>query len=146
MIPDVAGDPSPAAESTQSCKGLHTLCYHTRTFEHPQTYNPQVKLFGGYTRWSADLPAPTDTAPARSLLSTLGTAVRSAASGPAPGPVHLNCQFREPLAPLQADWSRACLQVGGQIQTFLVGREAEAACLGWVSGASGQGTAFVRAA
>ena len=67
-------------------------------------------MFGSYARWAADLPAPTDAVPARSLLSSLGHAVRAAAASPRPGPVHLNCQFREPLAPLQADWSRACLQ------------------------------------
>lgn len=79
----------------------------------PPLYWPilKVKMFGGYTRWHADLPAPTDAVPARSLLSSVDHAVRAAAAAPRPGPVHLNCQFREPLAPVAAGWSAACLQV-----------------------------------
>lgn len=71
--------------------------------------NAQVKMFGGYTRWHADLPAPGDALPARTVLSAVDTAV-AAARGLPPGPVHLNCQFREPLAPVEAGaWDRACL-------------------------------------
>lgn len=73
----------------------------------------QVKMFGGYARWHADLPAPSDAIPARSLLSSLDHAARAAGAAARPGPVHLNCQFREPLAPVAGSWSRACLQVGG---------------------------------
>lgn len=51
-------------------------------------------MFGGYTRWHADLPAPVDALPARTLLSAVDTAVQYAAAGLPPGPVHLNCQFR----------------------------------------------------
>ena len=53
----------------------------------------QVKIFGGFTRWHADLPAPLDTLPARTVLSAVDTAVQHATGLPA-GPVHLNCQFR----------------------------------------------------
>ena len=53
----------------------------------------QVKLFGTFARWHADLPSPLDSLPARSLLSTVDTAVQRATGAP-PGPVHLNCQFR----------------------------------------------------
>lgn len=70
-------------------------------------------MFGGYARWHADLPAPSDAIPARSLLSSLDHAARAAGAAARPGPVHLNCQFREPLAPVAGSWSRACLQVGG---------------------------------
>eukprot|EP00887_Chlorella_sp_A99_P005642 scaffold1.g5642.t1 len=69
----------------------------------------QVKIFGNYTRWAADLPAATDQIPARSLLTTVDAAVAAAAAPAVPGPVHLNCQFREPLAPVAAPWDRACL-------------------------------------
>lgn len=66
-------------------------------------------MFGGYTRWHADLPAPVDALPARTILSAVDTAV-AAARGLPSGPVHLNCQFREPLAPVEAGaWDRACL-------------------------------------
>ena len=71
---------------------------------------PQVKMFGGFTRWHADLPAPLDAVPARTILSAVGTAVQRAVGVPA-GPVHLNCQFREPLAPVETGaWDRRCLQ------------------------------------
>lgn len=53
----------------------------------------QVKLFGGYARWHADLPAPHDALPARLVLSAVDTAVQRATGLP-PGPVHINCQFR----------------------------------------------------
>ncbi len=59
----------------------------------------QVKLFGSYARWFADVPTPsTEISPAY-LLSTIDYAVAAASGNPA-GPVHLNCMFREPLAPL----------------------------------------------
>lgn len=69
-------------------------------------------MFASYARWHADMPPPSDSIPARSVLSTLDTAAGRAGAGSRPGPVHLNCQFREPLAPLPGDWSRKCLQVG----------------------------------
>lgn len=60
-----------------------------------QTIN-QVNIFGNYPRWQVDI-APPDTQVSPSyLLSTVDHAFRMAADGP----VHLNCQFREPLAPL----------------------------------------------
>jgi 2-succinyl-5-enolpyruvyl-6-hydroxy-3-cyclohexene-1-carboxylate synthase len=58
----------------------------------------QVKLFGDYVRWQFDLPTPTlDIAPAM-VLTTADQAVYRAMRTP-PGPVHLNCMFRKPLAP-----------------------------------------------
>ncbi|GAB4817906.1 hypothetical protein N2152v2_004952 [Parachlorella kessleri] len=70
----------------------------------------QVKIFGSFTRWHADLPTPTDAVPARSLLSDIDNAARAATASARPGPVHLNCSFRDPLAPVAAEWSRACLR------------------------------------
>ncbi|KAK9806829.1 hypothetical protein WJX72_004058 [[Myrmecia] bisecta] len=69
----------------------------------------QVKIFGGCTRWAVDVPPPDPAVPARMVLTTVDTAVRYATGTPA-GPVHLNCQFREPLAPVQAAWPEPVLQ------------------------------------
>ena len=62
----------------------------------------QPGIFGGSVRWSADLPAPV----ARPGLnpywrSTVCRALAAAtgATGPQPGPVHLDVGFREPLVP-----------------------------------------------
>ena len=67
-------------------------------------------MFGSYVRWQADLPPPDDAMPARMALTTIDAAVRHA-TGPAAGPVHLNCQLREPLGPAPADWRRTALTV-----------------------------------
>jgi isochorismate synthase/2-succinyl-5-enolpyruvyl-6-hydroxy-3-cyclohexene-1-carboxylate synthase/2-succinyl-6-hydroxy-2,4-cyclohexadiene-1-carboxylate synthase/O-succinylbenzoate synthase len=66
----------------------------------------QVKIFGGYTRWASDVCPPSDPQqlPGRVILSTVDTALRHAVGGRTPGPVHLNFQFREPLAPSAANW------------------------------------------
>ena len=69
-------------------------------------------MFGGYVRWQVDLPPPDDAMPARMALTTIDTAVRHT-GGPNPGPVHINCQLREPLAPSVVPWNRMALQVGG---------------------------------
>eukprot|EP00892_Ulva_mutabilis_P000338 jgi/Ulvmu1/10304/UM060_0106.1 len=62
----------------------------------------QVKLFGGYVRHAVDLPPP-DASPAysaSSVLTVIDAAVRHAVNPSAPGPVHVNCQLRDPLAPV----------------------------------------------
>jgi 2-succinyl-5-enolpyruvyl-6-hydroxy-3-cyclohexene-1-carboxylate synthase len=62
----------------------------------------QVEFFGRQVRWFADVPAPD-------LSTDLGLAARYAdramsdSAGANPGPVHLNCMFREPLAPATLD-------------------------------------------
>ena len=67
-------------------------------------------MFGGYVRWQVDLPPPDDAMPARMALTTINTALHCAA-GQASGPVHINCQLREPLAPTPANWDRSALKV-----------------------------------
>lgn len=59
----------------------------------------QIKLYGSYVRHFHEmmLPEPTEGA-LRYLRQSLATAVRLAME-PARGPVHLNCPFRDPLAP-----------------------------------------------
>lgn len=62
----------------------------------------QVKIFGGYVRHAVDLPPPEPSpgysAPA--VLTAVDAAVRHAVNSSDPGPVHINCQFRDPLAPV----------------------------------------------
>lgn len=59
----------------------------------------QTRLFGGYARWSVNLPCPDTAISPAYLLGTADQAVYRARRSPA-GPVHLNCAFREPLAPV----------------------------------------------
>ena len=70
-----------------------------------------MKIFGSYTRWMADLAPPSASMPARVALTTVDTAVRWATQPGSAGPVHLNCQFREPLVPAIQDWPRSVLKV-----------------------------------
>lgn len=58
----------------------------------------QVKLYGDYVRWQAQLACPTPEIPLNYVLTTVDQAVYRATVGNA-GPVHLNWPFREPLAP-----------------------------------------------
>jgi 2-succinyl-5-enolpyruvyl-6-hydroxy-3-cyclohexene-1-carboxylate synthase len=59
---------------------------------------PQPGLFGEYVRWRFDAPPPTPAIDPAFVLTTADQAVHRAL-GPPAGPVHLNCMFREPLAP-----------------------------------------------
>ena len=77
----------------------------------PPLCTPQVKIFGAYTRFAADLAPPSGDAPARVLLPTLDAAFGAATSPTAAGPTHVNCQFREPLGPAMAPWPREVLRV-----------------------------------
>ncbi len=58
----------------------------------------QPGIFGCYARWQFDLPCPDEKIPFTSLLTTVDQAVFRSRY-PLPGPVHLNCMFREPLGP-----------------------------------------------
>ena len=64
----------------------------------------QCKIFGTFTRYYADLPPPGDGAPAR-VWATAANAATRVLRGSRPGPVHLNCQFRDPLGPVRAPWN-----------------------------------------
>jgi len=58
----------------------------------------QRTLYTGFTRWSEEAPCPSEgvgTGYARALARR----AVCEATGPAPGPVHLNLPFREPLVP-----------------------------------------------
>jgi len=61
----------------------------------------QVKMFSDYPNWYFDMPCPNLDIPPEMLLTTVDQAVYQAYSNN-PGPVHLNCMFREPLEPSNA--------------------------------------------
>lgn len=61
----------------------------------------QDHIFGRTVRWFVDMPAPSDHIDPTFVLTTVDYAVSSARTGP----VHMNCQFREPLAPTVEDYS-----------------------------------------
>ena len=63
----------------------------------------QTKIFGSFARYAVDLPPPGDGAPARVVATAAAAALRHL-HGARPGPVHLNCQFRDPLGPVRASW------------------------------------------
>src|SRR3989338_6025132 len=58
----------------------------------------QVDIFGKFVRWFFDMPCPAAEIPASFILTTIDQAIAKA-KGELNGPVHLNCMFREPLAP-----------------------------------------------
>lgn len=58
----------------------------------------QVKLFAPFVRWQADLPTCDPDLPVNALSHVVSYAVHRA-KAPDPGPVHLNCMFREPFFP-----------------------------------------------
>ncbi len=60
----------------------------------------QVKMFGDTVRFYFDMPCPTEDIPPEVVLTTIDQAVFRA-RGELPGPVHINCMFREPLAPVE---------------------------------------------
>ena len=63
----------------------------------------QVNIFGGYARHALDLPPPDAHITGAVALTSVDAALRYAMSASNPGPVHINCQLREPLAPVDAD-------------------------------------------
>jgi 2-succinyl-5-enolpyruvyl-6-hydroxy-3-cyclohexene-1-carboxylate synthase len=65
-----------------------------------QTIN-QVNLYGDYPNWQFDLPCPTAEINPNVVLTTIDLAVSRARQAPG-GVGHLNCMFREPLAPTDA--------------------------------------------
>lgn len=58
----------------------------------------QPGIFGGYARWSFDLPAPDPRIDPAMVLTTTDQAIHRSLRVPF-GPAHLNVPFREPLAP-----------------------------------------------
>ena len=58
----------------------------------------QVKAFGGFVRWFVEVGAPTERPGEVAYWRSLACKALAAAMHD-PGPVHLNCAFREPLVP-----------------------------------------------
>ena len=71
----------------------------------PQTID-QLALYGRYTCYFADLTAPGADGFDVKDWETQALEAVSAAQGPAPGPVHLNIPFREPLIPNPTAFAR----------------------------------------
>ncbi|MCC6489998.1 MAG: 2-succinyl-5-enolpyruvyl-6-hydroxy-3-cyclohexene-1-carboxylic-acid synthase [Candidatus Hydrogenedentes bacterium] len=62
----------------------------------------QTRLYGVYACWYCGLPCPDRLIAPGYVLTTVDQAVYRATLAPA-GPVHVNCAYREPLAPYAAD-------------------------------------------
>jgi len=62
----------------------------------------QNHLYGGYTRWYHAFPCPDRAIRPEVVLSAVDHAVHRA-QGIHAGPVHLNCAYREPLAPIATE-------------------------------------------
>jgi len=58
----------------------------------------QRTLYAAFTRWSEEAPCPSEGA-GPGYARALARRAVCEATGPAPGPVHLNLPFREPLVP-----------------------------------------------
>src|SRR5882672_4984950 len=57
----------------------------------------QLRLFGGYARWFAELPPPEASPELVRHARALGARAVAVALAEPRGPVHLNLPFREPL-------------------------------------------------
>ncbi|MFC1553259.1 2-succinyl-5-enolpyruvyl-6-hydroxy-3-cyclohexene-1-carboxylic-acid synthase [candidate division KSB1 bacterium] len=64
----------------------------------------QKEIFGKYVRKFANIPCPDENIPPENILTLIDSCVYQSKRNP-PGPVHLNLQFREPLAPVGEDIS-----------------------------------------
>ncbi len=78
----------------------------------------QPGIFGKYVKWDFDLPVPDPGIKPESVLTTIDQAIFMAKSG-TPGPVHINCMFREPLTPEESggEWRNGLEPVKKWIQS-----------------------------
>lgn len=74
----------------------------------------QVKIFGDYVCWQAEVPPPTNEIDPSYVLTTVDQAVHQSLRKPA-GPVHLNCAFRKPLEPVETE---AAVDVSSSVRTW----------------------------
>jgi 2-succinyl-5-enolpyruvyl-6-hydroxy-3-cyclohexene-1-carboxylate synthase len=73
-----------------------------RAWGAPQTME-QRTLYAGFTRWSEEAPCPGEHGREIAYARALGRRAVAEATGPVPGPVHLNLPFREPLLPASVE-------------------------------------------
>jgi 2-succinyl-5-enolpyruvyl-6-hydroxy-3-cyclohexene-1-carboxylate synthase len=79
----------------------------------------QINIFGRYTHHFTDLPCPSTEYVPSYVLKEINRAVEKSLF-PFAGPVHVNCMFREPLAPKKESWPPEYLK---EIQNWLDGTE-----------------------
>ena len=79
----------------------------------------QVKIFGDYVRWQADVPPPSGEIDPAYVLTTADQALHRTRRPPA-GPVHLNCMFRKPLEPVESEPS---ISVPAAVEEWAAGAE-----------------------
>ena len=89
----------------------------------PQTID-QIRLYGGYPKWSVEVAVPEATPDLLRYARTLaGRAAATALTEPA-GPAHLNFPFREPLVPMPPDdWTELRIEREGS-QPYVVASSA----------------------
>jgi 2-succinyl-5-enolpyruvyl-6-hydroxy-3-cyclohexene-1-carboxylate synthase len=63
----------------------------------------QRSLYAGFARWIEESPCPSEAGGSESYARALARRAVAEATGPAPGPVHLNLPFREPLVPAKVE-------------------------------------------
>ncbi len=80
----------------------------------------QAGIFGKFVKWQFDIPCPSEEIKPEFVLTTMDQAVFQSQSQ-TPGAVHLNCMFREPLAPVgeDKDFSKYCRGIDAWIAKSL---------------------------
>ncbi|MGH7961688.1 MAG: 2-succinyl-5-enolpyruvyl-6-hydroxy-3-cyclohexene-1-carboxylic-acid synthase [Candidatus Binatia bacterium] len=68
----------------------------------------QVRLYGSQVKWCVEMPLPETTEEAVGYARTIACRAVATARCDAPGPVHVNFPFREPLIPVAAESSLGC--------------------------------------
>lgn len=76
----------------------------------------QTRLFGTYARFFADAGLPIDDAAGHLHLRRLACRAHAESTGATPGPVHLNCPYREPLSAPPASGAASVPPAGGSVE------------------------------
>jgi 2-succinyl-5-enolpyruvyl-6-hydroxy-3-cyclohexene-1-carboxylate synthase len=67
---------------------------------------PQRGIFGNFVRFEGELESPSEGFKPSEVIDTIASAIQYASGIPS-GPVHINCPYREPLAPSHEEHSFA---------------------------------------